>query len=47
MTSTPGDFNDVVLCGLVLQTHIVRHHITGILLKVKTSDEDPLVRKCK
>jgi len=43
MPSNPGDHNDIVLSGLVLQTHLVRQHITGILLKVKVTDEDPLV----
>jgi hypothetical protein len=43
VSSIPGDFNDIVLCGAVLQTHIVRQHITGILLKVKAADDAPLI----
>src|SRR6266403_1069621 len=43
MSSSPGDHNDVVLCGVVLQTHVVRHHISGILVKVRVTDDDPLV----
>jgi hypothetical protein len=41
MPSIPGDHNDVVLCGLVLSTHVVSHRITGILLKVKVTNDDP------
>jgi hypothetical protein len=43
MPSVPGDFNDAVLCGVVLQTHVVHGRISGILLKVKVSDDDPLI----
>jgi hypothetical protein len=41
--STPGDHNDCVLCGLVLGVHVRQQRITGILLKIKVSDDDPCV----
>jgi hypothetical protein len=44
MPSIPGDHNDIVLCGLVLSTHVAGGRISGILLKVKASAEgDPLM----
>jgi hypothetical protein len=43
MASVPGDFTEVQLLGRVLGTHVVHHRITGILLRVKVTDDDPCV----
>jgi hypothetical protein len=44
VSSVPGDHNDIVLCGVVLGTHVAGHKIAGVLLRVNASSEgDPLV----
>jgi hypothetical protein len=43
VSSIPGDFNDCQFVGLVLGVHVVRQHITGILLRIKVTDDDPCV----